>query len=58
MARQTLMITFLAALVTFSAFGAAIMAFLADGGLGSIADFWVARGRKEAARQARSASAR
>jgi hypothetical protein len=47
-----LMLTFLGALVTFSAFGAAILAFLTAGsGLDSIADYWVAHARKEAAKE-------
>jgi hypothetical protein len=53
MAKLTLMITFLAALVTFSAFGAAIMAFLAGGGLDSVAAFWIKRGEEEAAKRGR-----
>ncbi len=41
-----------AALVTFSAFGAAILAFLtAGGGLDSVADYWIEHARQEAARE-------
>ncbi len=42
------MITFLGALVTFSAFGAAILAFLTGGdGLDSVAQFWVDHANSE-----------
>ena len=52
MTPQELMTALFAALVTFSAFGAAILAFLtAGGGLDSIADYWIEHARQEAARE-------
>jgi hypothetical protein len=49
--KEVLIIAFLGALVTFSAFGAAILAVLAGGNvLDNVAEFWVARRRQRVSR--------